>query len=319
MVKRGTAFSFEEAERILRSGGEGIPALTLGAGPDEYLRDRLVAAFRAGAEIEGSEFQRLEAEDLDADSLAGALASISLFASSRRIWIREGAKLDKGGEETLLAWTRGSTEGVRVLVTSARDTGDLKVLQAVAASGASVVCALRPGEAGRWVDRMITEAGLSIPAGAGEALAGHARDLLEARQEVEKLRTLADAAGKVSPRALGALREARAGGSLDRWADAVLARDSVTARRETAALDAERVGGTSALWAVAERALAALDPQSFAYRRGGAPRARITPTEARAALHAVYTADRALKQGDVKDAELRDWIERRILEAGPNA
>jgi DNA polymerase III delta subunit len=160
---------------------------------------------------------------------------------------------------------------------------------------------------------MIQEAGIRLPPGAAEALAGHARDLLEARQEVEKLRAHADAAGKVPPRALEALRGARAGASLDRWADAVLAGDAQDARREAAALDAEGVGGTSALWAVAERALAALEPQSFGYRRGPAPRVRLTPAAARAVLHAVYAADRALKRGEVQDSQLRDWMERRIL------
>ncbi|HEV8128365.1 MAG TPA: hypothetical protein VGQ14_01780, partial [Candidatus Eisenbacteria bacterium] len=87
------------------------------------------------------------------------------------------------------------------------------------------------------------------------------------------------------------------------------------ARREAAALDAEGVGGTNALWAVAERALAALEPQSFGYRRGPAPRTRLTPSQARAALDAVYAADRALKRGELKDAQLRDWMERKILEA----
>jgi len=319
MVRRGDSIPFDAAERALAGGWETIPPLTTAAGPDEFLRERLVRAFRAGGEREGAELERLEAEGLEAEALAGALASMSLFSSSRRLWIREGSKLDKGCEETLLAWARGTAEGTRVLVTTAREIAELKVLQALAAAGSSVACVPRPGETVRWVERMIAEAGLSLPAGAAEALAGHARDLLEARQEIEKLRAHAEPSGKVPPRALAALRGARAGASLDRWADAVLARDRATARREAAALDAEGIGGTSALWAVAERALAALEPQSFAYRRGGAPRTPLTPSNARAALHAVYAADRALKRGEVRDAELRDLIERNVMETGTRA
>lgn len=315
MVKRGTTLPFDEAERLVAEESAAIPPIVLAAGSDEYLRERLVNAFRAAGEREGSEFCRLEGDDLDAAALASALASISLFSASRRIWIREAAKLDKACEAALVEWARGPAEGARVLVTTAREIPELKTLQALASVGASTLCALRPGEAARWVSRMIEEAKLVVPPGAAEALAGAARDLLEARQEVEKLRVHAEPSGKVPPRALAALRGARAGGSLDRWADAVLARDAAAARREGAALDAEGVGGGNALWAVAERALAALEPQSFGYRRS-APRAPLSPGAARAALDAVYTADRALKRGDVKDAELRDLIERRLLEAG---
>ncbi|HLQ66251.1 MAG TPA: hypothetical protein VK123_03355 [Candidatus Limnocylindrales bacterium] len=315
-VKRGATLPFDEAERALSGGWEAMPPLVLAAGPDEFLRSRLVAAFRAGGESEGAELERLDAEALTAETLAGALASLSLFSSSRRLWIREGSKLDKECEDALVAWTRGGAEATRLLVTTAREIAELRGLQALAAAGASVACALRPGEAVRWVDRMLAEAGLVLPPGAGAALAEHAKDLLEARQEIEKLRLYAEPSGKVPAAALAALRGARAGGSLDRWADAVLARDARAARREAAALDAEGVGGTSALWAVAERALAALEPQAFAYRRGAAPRVTLPPSAARAALHAVYAADRALKRGEARDAELRDLIERMLLSPG---
>lgn len=314
MVKRGATLPFDEAERLLAGPWDAMPAIVLAAGPDEFLRERLVGAFRAGAEREGSEFLRLEGDELDAGALAGALASISLFAASRRIWLREAAKLDRACEEALLEWARGAAEGARILVTTSRDAGELKVLQAIAAVGVSTPCVVRPGEAGRWVARLIEEAGLSLPPGAADALAAHAHGLLEARQEVEKLRAHAGPGGLVPPRALAALRGARAGSSLDRWADAVLSGDSVAARREAAALDVEGVGGTSALWAVAERALAALEPQSFGYRRSG-PRVPLTPNAARAALDAVYAADAALKRGEARDVELRDLIERNLLEA----
>ncbi len=301
-VKRGATLPFDEAERALSGGWETMPPLVLAAGPDEYLRSRLVAAFRAGGESEGAELERLDAEALTAETLAGALASLSLFSSSRRLWIREGSKLDKECEDALVAWTRGGAEATRLLVTTAREIAELRGLQALSAAGASVACALRPGEAVRWVDRMLAEAGLVLPPGAGAALAEHAKDLLEARQEIEKLRLYAEPSGKVPAAALAALRGARAGGSLDRWADAVLARDARAARREAAALDAEGVGGT--------------EPQAFAYRRGAAPRVTLPPSAARAALHAVYAADRALKRGEARDAELRDLIARMLLSPG---
>ena len=311
-LQRGTTLPYDAAERRLAGSSEQLPPLLLAAGPDEFLRERLVDAFRTGGEAEGSEFCRLEGDDLEPAALAEALASISLFSSSRRIWIREAAKLDKACEEELIAWTRGAAEGARVLVTTARDVAELRGLQALAAAGVATNCVLRAGDAARWVARMIEEAGLVLPPGAAEALAGAARDLLDARQEVAKLRVHAEPSGKVPPGALAALRGARAGGSLDRWADAVLAGDAATARREAAALDAEGVGGGNALWAVAERALAALEPQSFGYRRG-TPRASLTPSAARAALDAVYAADRALYRGEVRDVELRGLIERRLM------
>ena len=54
----------------------------------------------------------------------------------------------------------------------------------------------------------------------------------------------------------------------------------------------------------------------FGYRRGPVSRTRLTPSQARAALHAVYAADRALKRGELRDTQLRDWMERKILESG---
>src|SRR5262245_29698205 len=135
VTRRGTTLSPLEAERVLSGPAGALPPLIVAAGPEDFLRDRVVSAFRSGAAAEGSEFQRLEGDDLSAEELAQALASVSLFGDERRIWIREGAKLDRGAEEALLAWTEGSGEGVRVLVTSARDVADLKGLQALASRG----------------------------------------------------------------------------------------------------------------------------------------------------------------------------------------
>jgi hypothetical protein len=36
------------------------------------------------------------------------------------------------------------------------------------------------------------------------------------------------------------------------------------------------------------------------------------PVDARRALEVVYRADRALKRGELRDAELRDFVEREI-------
>ncbi|MGE5176535.1 MAG: DNA polymerase III subunit delta [Hyphomicrobiales bacterium] len=298
-----------EGERVLRGPSSGLAPITLAAGADDFLRDRVVRAFREGGDAEGAEFQRLEGDDVDAETLAGALATLSLFAGSRRIWLREAAKLDAACEAALFAWADGTAEGARVLVTTAREPSELKTLERMAARAAVIDCDARAGETERWMARLLEEAGLTLPPGAGEAIARSAGSLLAASQEVQKLRALAGASGKVTASSLGALRGARAGGSLDRWADAVLAGDVVTARREAAALDAEGASGTSALWVVAERALAALDPQAFAWRRGPAPSVRLTPGAALAALDAVYAADRGLKRGAIRDSEIRDAIE----------
>jgi hypothetical protein len=40
---------------------------------------------------------------------------------------------------------------------------------------------------------------------------------------------------------------------------------------------------------------------------------RLTPSAARGALDAVYAADRGLKRGEIRDAEIRDVIELRLL------
>ncbi|HEX7079197.1 MAG TPA: hypothetical protein VF363_12310 [Candidatus Eisenbacteria bacterium] len=313
MVTGGAArLDAAAAERRLRGSASNLRPITLAAGPDDFLRDRLVRAFREGGEAEGAEFQRLEGDELEPEALAGALASMSLFASSRRIWIREAAKLDKACEDVLFAWADGAAEGVRVLVTTARDPEELKSLQAIAARADVARCVARPGEAERWVARLFEEAGLVAPPGASDAVAHAAESLLAASREVEKLRLFADQAGKLPPAAAGALRGARTSASLDRWADAVLAGDLAASRREAAALDAEGAAGTNALWAVAERALAALEPQAFAWRGGPRSGPRLTVPAARAALDAVYAADRALKRGEIRDAEIRDVIEQRL-------
>lgn len=301
-----------EGERLLGGSAASLAPITLAAGADDYLRDRLVRAFRAGGVAEGAEFQRLEGDDLGAETLAETLASMSLFASSRRIWIREAAKLDGACADVLFAWADGAAEGARVLVTTARDPEELQSLRAIAARADVIQCDVGPGGSERWIARLIAEAGITLPAGAVEAIALASGSLLAASQEVEKLRALADPSGRIPASALDALRGARAGGSLDRWADSVLAGDLAAARREGAALDQEGASGSSALWAVAERALAALEPQAFAWRRGPRSSVRLTPRAARAALDAVYAADRGLKRGEIRDAELRDVIEQRL-------
>ena len=314
MVTRGApSLGAADAERLLAGPAAAIPPLVLAAGPEEFLRDRLVASFRAGAAADASEFQRLEGDDLEAQTLAEALASVSLFADARRIWIREAAKLDKGAEETLLAWAAGSGEGVRVLVTTAREVADLKALQSLASRATVVALALSPAEARRWAERLVEEAGLKLPAGALEALVTRAPNLLAWSQEVAKLKLHAGPDGRLPASALDTLAASRGGASAERWAAAVLAGDGTRARVEAAALEAEGEGGTASIWAVAERALGALDPSPYGgfYRRS-APGPSMRPADARRVLDVVYRADRALKRGELRDAELRDFVEREI-------
>jgi DNA polymerase III delta subunit len=300
----------QDAERLLAGPAASIPSLVLAAGPEEFLRDRVVHAFRAGAAAESSEFQRLEGDDLDAATLLEALTSVSLFADTRRVWIREAAKLEKGAEEALLQWAAGRGEGVRVLVTTAREVTDLKVLQSLATRATVVTLAASPAELKRWADRLVTTAGLKLPSGALDAIASRSNGLLALSQELEKLRLHASADGRLPAAALDSLAGSRGGASVERWAAAVIAGDVARARVEAAALEAEGEGGTAALWAVAERALYALDPSPYGYRRSSGPPMR--PADARRALEVVYRADRALKRGELRDAELRDFVEREI-------
>ena len=287
-----------------------MPLLTLAAGSDDFLRDRVVAAFRAGAAAERSDLARLEGDDLSAGELAAALASISLFGDARRIWIREGSKMDRATEEALLGWLEGSGEGVRVLVTTVREVSELKLRQTLASKGIVVACDAGPAETRRWVGELAREAALRLPAGAAEAIAAHAPNLLALSQEIEKLRVHANADGSVPATALDILAGARSSASAERWATAVLAGDAARARAEAATLDTEGVGGTNCLWAIAERALAALDPQSYgSYRRPGPTGPPLRPADARRVLDVVYRADRALKRGELRDAELRDYVE----------
>ncbi|HZI89046.1 MAG TPA: hypothetical protein VFD83_01180, partial [Candidatus Polarisedimenticolia bacterium] len=108
---RSSSRSAREAEALLRGPAAKLPPVVLAAGPDEFLRERLMQAFRAGAEAEGSEFQRLEGDALDAETLASALATLSLFGGARRIWIRECSKMGAATEETLMAWAGAPGEG----------------------------------------------------------------------------------------------------------------------------------------------------------------------------------------------------------------
>lgn len=307
VVSRGGTLTFPEAERLLRGAAAGLPALILAAGEEAWLGDRLVAAFRAGGVAEGAEVRRLEGDEVSAEELEGAFEALPLFGGGVRLWIREGSKLSKAALERLLAWAAGPGEGVRVLVTTVREAGELKSLESLAARGAMVVCSIRPADRAGWVKRMAEEAGLALPAGLLAAIAASTPGLLAAAQEIEKLAALADASGRVPASATEALRGAATEGSLARWVEALLAGDRGTARGEAAALSAAGVGGTSALWALAERALGSLEPGGFGWPRRATGRP-ISPATARRMLDAVYRADRALKRGELKDEDLMESL-----------
>ncbi len=318
VTSRGGRLGLPEAERMLRGPASAIAPFVLAAGAEDYLRERVVEAFRAGAASEGSEFRRLEGDETDAAALEGALASLPLFGGAVRLWIRECSKLEKGAAEALLAWTRGLGEGVRVLATTAREVGELKLLDSLGERAAVVVCTARPEERARWTEAMAREAGLALPRGLAGAIAAAAPDLLAASQEIAKLASLADGAGRVPPEAAGALRGAQAQGSLDRWVEAALAGDLPAARAESAALESAGVGAGAALWSLAERALSSLEaggggPAFGAARR--APARPLPPAAARRVLDAVYRVDRALKRGELRDD---DWMDVLIpAVAGP--
>jgi DNA polymerase III delta subunit len=195
-------------------------------------------------------------------------------------------------------------------VTSARERGELQWLRTLAARGVAIDCVRSEAAARRWAARIVGEEALKLPSGATEALAASSPDLLALTQEVRKLAAHADRDGRVPAAALESLRATRPSGSLDRWADAVLAGDRARAAAERAGLASAGIGGTAALWAVAERALAALEGGA-AFGRG--PRgAAIAPRAARSALHAVYRADRAMKRGLARDDELMDLLEEEV-------
>jgi DNA polymerase III delta subunit len=318
MVKARGTLSVREAEALLRGPAAGLPPIMLGAGPDDFLRERLVLAARAGAEAEGSEFQRLEGDTLDAETLAGALATLSLFGGGSRIWIREGAKMGGPVEEALLTWIDAPGEGVFVLLTTAREADDLKFLGAIAGRSSLVPCHARGGEGLEWASIIAAEERVKLPGATIEAVFRSAPDLLSYRQEIRKLSAHADAEGRVPASALDSLREATTTASVERWAQAVLAGSAAEARVETEALAREGVSGTSALWALAECALGALEPQAFFYRRAGRATVPLKPGKARAVLDQVYRADRALKRGQIRDAELADTLVqsvRRVIRA----
>lgn len=308
MVRTGGGrLAVADAERQLRGPSSDLPALVLAAGGEAWLHDRLVAAFRSGAEAEGAEFRRLEGDELDAAELEGALQSLTLFGAGVRLWIRECSKLGKAAADSLLGWTRGGAEGARVLATTLREPGELKLLESLAERAPVVSCAVRPEERGKWAERMAREAGLTLPAGIAAALADSAPDLLALSQELAKLATLADASGKVPAGASRVLRGAQAETSLDAWVDAVLAADTRRACAEAAALAGTGTGGTAALWAVAERALGALEPGGFGWPRRQ-PSRPIPAPAARRILNAVYRADRALKRGELREEDLMDAL-----------
>ena len=316
-ARRGKAgvLSAREAEPVLRGSGDALPPLVLAAGEEDFLRERLVRAFREGAEAEGAEFQRLEGDALDAETLAGTLATLSLFGGARRIWIREGSKMAGAVEEALIAWAGAPAEGTFVLVTTARSVDELKFLGTLAGLAVTVTCRLRGGEGLQWAEVIAREEGVKLPGATIEAVYRSAPDLLSFRQEMRKLAARAETDGRVPPQALDALRAARAGASVERWAQAVLAGSAAEARRETEALAQEGLGGTQALWALAECALGALEPQSFYYRRAGRANVSLTPKKARAVLDQVYRADRALKRGEMRDSDLAQALVQNVRRA----
>ncbi len=316
-MRRGKAgiLSARDAEPILRGGGKALPPLVLAAGEEDFLRERLVRAFREGAEAEGAEFQRLEGDVLDAETLAGALATLSLFGGSRRIWIREGSKMGAVVEDALLAWAGNPDESTFVLVTTARGVEELKFLGTLAGLAVTVSCRLRGGEGLQWAEVIAREEGVKLPGATIEAVYRSAPDLLSFRQEMRKLAARADDAGRVPAEALDALRVARVGASVERWAQAVLAGSAAEARAETEALAQEGLGGTQALWALAECALGALEPQTFYYKRAGRANVSLTPRKARAVLDQVYRADRALKRGEMRDSDLTQALVQNVRRA----
>ena len=310
MVTGRARAGFDEAERSLAGPASRLPAITVAAGAEDYLRDRLVGAFRRGCEAEGAEFLRLEADDVSAEELAQALASVSLFGDQRRIWIREGAKLDRACEEALLAWADSGGAGARVLVTTVREVADLKVLQGLAERGAAVACDAGPAERRRLGERMLEEHGLHLPGGALDAIVDRAGNLLALAREIEKLSLHADAQGRVGADVLEVLATGRGAASTGRWAESVIRGDRATAAAESTKLDAEGEGGGSSLWALAERGLNALDPSPWYDRRGGGGAGTpMKPERARALLDRVYRADRGLKRGEIPDADLRTFLE----------
>jgi DNA polymerase III delta subunit len=314
MVTSRTRATPETLARAVRSG-ELSPPFILAAGPSDYRRDEWVSAFREGAAAAQAEFQRLEGDELDPEGLAGALESLSLFASSRRLWIREGGKIDKACEERLLTWADAPAPGLQILLTTAREPSELKFLASLAAKAVFVPCEERPGDAGREAERLAREAGLRLPPGLAEAIGARAPSLLALRQEVEKLRLHADAEGRLPASSVEVMAGGRAAASVDRWAAAAIRRDGAAARAEAAALAAEGSSAGNALWAVASIALAALEPQGYANRyRGGGGGPSLRPAAARAALDAVYRADRGMKRGEIRDEEVLDVLERGLFE-----
>ncbi|HET9951485.1 MAG TPA: hypothetical protein VFS09_06780 [Candidatus Eisenbacteria bacterium] len=310
MVSGRAAETPEAFARALREEGAAAPPFVLAAGPSDYWRDEIVRAFREGAAAAQADFLRLEGDELDAEGLAQALESLSLFAASRRIWIREGGKIEKACEERLLAWAGAPVEGLSILLTSSREPAELKFLASLAAKVGVVACDERPGDARREVERLARAEGLRLPPGLAEAIAARSHSLLALREEIGKLRLHADAEGRLPATAVDVLAIGRAAASADRWAAAVLRRDAAAARREAAALAAEGAGAGSALWAVASIALAALEPQAYGYRSRSASAAPpLRPAAARAALDAVYRADRGMKRGEIRDEEVIDVLE----------
>ena len=223
--------------------------------------------------------------------------------------------MDRQVEETLLEWIASPGEGVFVLLTTARDPGDLKFLESLSSKTTTVICALRPGEGRSWAQRLAQEEGLKLPGETVEALWAATGELQSTRRELQKLAAHADAEGRVPVAALDSLRGARIGASVDRWAAVVLSGTAAAARAETQALAKEGVGGTSALWAIAQRALSALEPQGFGYRSSAQDAPPLPAHTARAVLDAVYRADRALKRGEVRDHELADRLVQTVRKA----
>jgi DNA polymerase-3 subunit delta len=185
----------ERFERQL--AGEALRPVYLVAGSEPLLVQELADAVRAKAKAEGyGEREVFDAgRDFDWDTLAGALAALSLFSSRRLFDLRlPTGRPDKEGSEAIQAYCADPPPDTVLLITaqdwSTKHPG--KWSEAVARTGVFVpVWPVRPNELPGWLEARLRSRGFTAEAAALELLAERVEgNLLAAAQEVDKIALL---------------------------------------------------------------------------------------------------------------------------------
>lgn len=245
----------------------GLAPIYLIFGPEPLQLGEAAAAVRAAARQAGfTEREVLETgRDFDWSHLAGAVGTLSLFASQRLIELRlDGDKVGQDGSAALRAQAERPSRDVLLLILApGLDWKALKSKWAEAIGRVGVIVQVREPQGRQlagWLAARLRRAGFQPTPDAVALLAERVEgNLLAADQEIGKLRLLR-APGPLDAEGLLAAVADSARYSLFDLADAALAADRARVHRILQALAAEDTAPPLLLWVLARevRKLAAI-------------------------------------------------------------